>query len=195
MKIGVDIDGVLTELAGYLFDYGIKFFKERGIELANPKGYDVKGMFEISEELVYEFWIENLPKYFSLPARSKCAEIIKKLQNEGNEIIIITARGSGKDEDTLGKSETEFVTSKWLEMNDIHPNAILFTDGGKLETCIENGIELMIDDMPYNLLEVSSKIPCICYNAIYNEDINGDNIIRCYSWDDIYYKIVDLQKK
>ena len=163
MRIGVDIDGVLTDLSSYLFDYGIDFFYKRGMELVNPKGYEVKGMFDADEKLTYEFWTENLPRYFSMPARNKASEIIKKLQKEGHKIIIITARGSGKDEDTLGKNETQFVTTKWLSMNGIVPDELVFSDNGKLDICLEKNVDLMIDDMPYNLLEVSSKIKCICY--------------------------------
>ena len=189
MRIGVDIDGVLTDLSGFLFDYAIQFYKDKGIPMVNPKGYDVEEMFNVSDELVYEFWVKYLPKYFSMPPRTKSAEIIKKLQDEGNYIIIISARGSGKDEDTMGKESTKFVTEKWLEMYGINPDLVLFTDSGKLDICEKYQIDLMIDDMPYNLLEVSSKIKCLCYNTIYNEDINNDNIIRCYSWDDIYNTI------
>ena len=192
MRIGVDIDGVLTDLEGFLHDYAIDFYKSKGIELLDPKGYDVKGMFGISKDLVYDFWFEYLPKYFSMPPRVKAAEIIKKLQNEGNYIIIISARGSGKDEDTLGKEYTKFVTDKWLSMHGINADIILYTDGRKLDTCEKYQIDIMIDDMPYNLLEVSSKIKCICYNAVYNEDINNDNIVRCYDWDDIYNKVHEM---
>ena len=128
MRIGVDIDGVLTDLSSFLFDYAIDFYKEKGIDMVNPRGYEVKEMFNITEDLVYEFWVKYLPKYFSMPPRRKAAEIIKKLQMEGNYIVIISARGSGKDEDTLGKESTEYVTDKWLSMYGFDPDLVLFTD-------------------------------------------------------------------
>ena len=193
MRIGVDIDGVLTDLSNFLLEYAVDFYKEKGFELINPKGSDVKEMFGVDEELVYAFWEEYLPKYFSMPPRNGSSETINKLKREGNYIVIISARGSGKDEDTLGRKSTEFVTKKWLSMYGFNPDLVLFTTDGKLNACKKNKIDLMIDDLPYNLLEVSSKIKCICYNTPYNEDVHNDNIIRCYDWDDIYDKIQQLK--
>lgn len=47
----------------------------------------------------------------------------------------------------------------------------------------------MIEDKPKNINEISTEIPVICYHAAYNEQCIGNNIIRCYSWYDIYSKI------
>lgn len=195
MRIGIDIDGVLTDISTYLFDHSISFFKERGIELVNPKGYDVKEMYEVDDKLIGEFWLEYLAKYFSTPARYKASEIIQKLQEDGNEIIIITARGSGRESDGLRSDYTKEVTKKWLELNNIKPTKVIFSTSSKLEICRNEQIDLMIDDMPFNILEISKEIKCFCYNAIYNEDISGDNITRCYSWEDIYYKIKEITSK
>lgn len=193
MRIGIDVDGVLTDLEGYLFDNAIQYFNQHNIKLKNPKGYDIQEMFGVDEEFNVSFWNFHVAPYFAKPAREYAAEVISKLQSEGNEIYIITARGSGKDQDTLGIDETKFVTEAWLNRNGIYPEKILFTDHGKLSVCLENNIDLMIDDMPKNLLDVSSKIKCFAYHAGYNEQVEGDNIIRCYSWYDIYYKIKELE--
>ena len=87
MKIGVDIDGVLTDIASFLFDHSIEFFRSRGIELVNPKGYDVKGMYEVEDKLIGDFWLEYLSKYFSSPARYKASEVLNKLQKEEEKRI------------------------------------------------------------------------------------------------------------
>ena len=54
---------------------------------------------------------------------------------------------------------------------------------------VGNYIELMIEDSPENIKEISSKVPTFCYNCLYNKDIEGENITRVYSWYDIYDKI------
>ena len=38
----------------------------------------------------------------------------------------------------------------------------------------------------------TNEIPVICYHANYNEQCNGKNIYRCYSWYDIYRKIKEI---
>ena len=40
-----------------------------------------------------------------------------------------------------------------------------------------------------NISELSTMIPVICYDSEYNRMCKGNNIIRCYSWYDIYIKI------
>ncbi len=43
-----------------------------------------------------------------------------------------------------------------------------------------------------NINIISKKIPVICFDAKYNQQCKGRNIIRCYSWYDIYAKIQEL---
>ena len=47
----------------------------------------------------------------------------------------------------------------------------------------------MIEDNPKNTIEISSKIPVLCFNAMYNAGIEGENIQRVYSWYEIYEKL------
>ena len=58
--------------------------------------------------------------------------------------------------------------------------------------CKQNKINLMIEDKPENINTISKEIPVICYHANYNEQCNGKNIYRCYSWYDIYRKIKEM---
>jgi len=51
----------------------------------------------------------------------------------------------------------------------------------------------MIEDEPKCINIVSTKIPVICYDAKYNRNYEGKNIIRCYSWYDIYLKIKNFK--
>ena len=43
--------------------------------------------------------------------------------------------------------------------------------------------------MPKNINEIATKIPVICFDNRYNQECEGDNIIRCYSWYDVYRTI------
>ena len=53
----------------------------------------------------------------------------------------------------------------------------------------DNRIDLMIEDSPKNINELSKIVPVICYDARYNRQCEGENITRCYSWYDIYNKV------
>ncbi len=52
----------------------------------------------------------------------------------------------------------------------------------------------MIDDSPKHINTLSEFIPVICYDARYNKMCDGKNILRCYSWYDIYDKILVIKQ-
>ena len=64
-----------------------------------------------------------------------------------------------------------------------------FTVGSKLPYCKKNNIDVMIDDSPTNVLDISTKIPVLCFDNPYNKTLNGNNITRVYGWYEILYKI------
>lgn len=190
MKIGIDIDGVITNIEQFVADYGIKFCEENNLCYRVKKDeYDEAKALGISEENSEKFWNKYL-KYYATeyPARNFASEVIQKLKEDGHEIYIVTARNEwGLTGEDYGKMK-EFV-NEWLEKNNIYYDKIVYTEGSKLPYCIGNYIDIMIEDSPENVKDIASKIPVLCYNCSYNENIKGQNIIRVYSWYDIYNKI------
>lgn len=192
MRIGIDIDGVLTNLEQFQLDYGSKFSYEIGKkEIINVDGYEIKDIFDVSNEEYDIFWDRYFLDYvINEPPRRFADEITNKLHEEGHEIYIITARYlTENDKKRLQNSITE-VISNWLNKNNIYFDEIIFSPEDKLEICKNNNIELMIEDSPYNVNNLSKhNIQVICFNAGYNKECSGENITRCYSWYDIYTKI------
>ena len=190
MRIGIDIDGVLTDIEKFIYEYGIKFCTENNLAYnLNVKEYDEDKMLGISNENADKFWNKYL-KYYATEYRTRdfAAEVISKLKEEGHEIYIVTARN---EDGLLGEDHgkmKEFV-SKWLERNNIKYDKIVYTEGSKLPYCVGNYIEMMIEDAPKNVIEISSKIPVLCFNNNYNAKVEGSNITRVYSWYDVYNKI------
>lgn len=94
MRIGIDIDGVLTDIEQWQLDIGSKkIFENYNKEIVDAKGYDLKEIFNIEENLDNEFWREYLLDYAkNEPARKHSDEVTNKLKEDGNEIYIITAR-------------------------------------------------------------------------------------------------------
>lgn len=193
MNIGIDIDGVLTDIEEWQLDYGSKYFYENGKkEIVNPKGYEVYEIFNTNISLDDAFWTKYLEEYarYCEPRRF-ASEVIKKLKEDGNTIYIITARFLTKDNTELGE-KMRFIVKNWLKENEIYYDKIIFAPEDKLEICLENNIDLMIEDKVENIKKISTRLPVICFHARYNEECVGTNIIRCYSWYDIYKKIQDI---
>lgn len=195
MKIGIDIDGVLIDLERYVIDYGTKMCVEKQWKI-NLKldEYFEKERFFWTDEQEEEFWNTYLEDYvLKTNPREFSKEVIEKLRKENNKIYIITARNEeGLPPESYGRMQ-EF-TKKWLLDNGIEYDELIFaSDAEKLEQCIKNDIDIMIEDYPNNILNISNKIKVIKYDCQYNKDVKGKNIITAYSWYHIYNIIKELK--
>lgn len=195
MKIGIDIDGVLTDIERWQLDYGSKFYYENyNKTIINPKGYETNDIFCSSIECDDMFWNEYFKDYFiNVEPRKFASEVISKLRSEKYQIYIITARGSNLSHSNkvMTKEENEKNTKEWLRKNNIYYDKIIFSPEDKLDICINNNIDIMIEDKTDNINKISTKIPVICFNAGYNEICKGKNIYRVYTWYDIYNTIMN----
>ena len=194
MKIGIDIDGVLTDFEKWQLEVGSKFFIKYNKNIVNPDGYDSDTVFDVTKEMDSEFWNDYLYDYAkNEPARKFAGEVIDKLKDKGYEIYIITARYLTDRNDNLGK-EMRNIVIEWLKENSINYDKIIFSQEDKRNICKENNVDIMIEDAPKNIVELSEVLPkVICFDALYNREIAKDNVIRCYSWYDIYSKIFEIK--
>lgn len=197
MRIGIDIDGVLTDIEQWQLDYGSKFYFEKyGKEIQNNEGYETTEIFKVDSKLDDEFWTEYFKDYsINVDVRKLASEVIKKLKQDGNEIYIITARGSflSHSASVMSIEENKNIVLEWLRKNEIEYDKIIFSPEDKLSICLENNIDVMIEDKVDNINKISTRIPVICFHAGYNKNCKGNNIFRCYSWYDIYSKISSIK--
>ncbi len=197
MRIGIDIDGVLTDIEQWQLDYGSKFYFEKyGKEIQNNEGYETTEIFKVDSKLDDEFWTEYFKDYsINVDVRKLASEVIKKLKQDGNEIYIITARGSflSHSANVMLFEENKNIVLEWLRKNEIEYDKIIFSPEDKLSICLENNIDVMIEDKVDNINKISTRIPVICFHAGYNKNCKGNNIFRCYSWYDIYSKINSIK--
>lgn len=196
MRIGIDIDGVLTDIEQYQLDCGSKFmFEHYNKGIKNGNGYETTEIFDIDLSVDDSFWTQYLPLYaIEEPARKYANEVTNKLHEQGHEIYIITARYLTDKDNEEGRKMRRTV-KEWLKNNNIFYDKLIFSPEDKLEICKENNIDLMIEDKVDNINKISKVMPVICFNAGYNRECEGLNIIRCYSWYDIYVKIRELIKR
>lgn len=187
MRIGIDIDGVLTDIERFILDYGSKFCYENNIPFQIKEGiYDEQATFGWTEEQTIKFWNDYIVYYATeYPARDFASDIVKKLKENGHEIILLTARNNyGVPTSHLDKMPE--LVSEWLKKKDIPYDRIIYTEGSKLPYCVGNYIDVMIEDKPENIIDVATKIPVINFVSNYNINVTGDNIRKAYSWYDVY---------
>lgn len=193
MRIGIDIDGVLTDIAKFVADYGIKFCYENNIKykIKDDEYYENLAL-GISGEQTEKFWNQYLEYYATQYKPREFVKEVIDILKEKNEIYLITARNEdGLPKETYGTMQK--MVLEWLKNNQIYYDKIVFTYGSKLPYCIENEIEIMIEDSPRNIKEISTKIPVLCFENPYNRMIEGNNIKRVYTWYDILKNIENIK--
>lgn len=195
MRIGIDIDGVLNYIADFQLRYGIPWFRERGYEVVNPNGFDIKDIFNCSDELRREFWkstaANGMPLkdalIFDMARNSKMRptfkELLERLREYGDHPYIITER-YGTDKDGIMGSFNRHLVYDWLKNFgiDIPKEDIIFVPKGKTKADIykEMGIDVILEDNPKNIaaIEENDNLYAVVFNALYNEGIESEKIRR-----------------
>ena len=201
MNIGIDIDGVLTDVRKFVIEEGSKYCKEHNKgELINPDVYEMKEMFGWNLATIFNFWRKNIFKYAKEnPVIDGASENIKKLKEDGHKIYIITARWLASTKKHRILRHVEKISNKmketvinWLSENNVIYDEIIFSKDDKSKYIKKNNIDIMIEDAPDNVKELSELTKVICYDWVYNRGIENENIYRCSNWDEIYKVISEL---
>ena len=88
--IGIDADGVLTDMYSFNKENGIKIFKR---PIKNENGYDIKEMFECSKKEFIKYGAKSFIKYCTkCEYREDAAVVINKFKDSKFDVHNITAR-------------------------------------------------------------------------------------------------------
>ncbi len=199
MNIGIVIDGVITNLEQFQFNYGSKFYFEQEMELKNPRGCSVNeifhkhGNYRGKQSIKPSFWDRYFEFYIlkEVP-RPFASEIIKNLHEQGYFIYLFCSRTYLSDYLTKEKIMKE--TKLWLIEHHIYFDFLIFSDMISYELIKKYEINLFLDHNPDSMSKISFHIPVVCFHAKYNELCRRANIYRVFSWYDFYEKLDTIQK-
>ena len=195
MRIGIDIDNCISNFDDTLLEEYLKHDKElrnTGIINENPE-YLRNGMFDWTEEEEKSFYNENIEDFAKkLEPIEDSIYYIKKLKEDRHEIYIITGRNNGEY-----KNPNE-LTIQWLDKYNIVYDKLIFTNSydkhAKTEACLENNIDLMIEDSTRISLDlINNGIKVYTMNTRYNQ--KEQTLDRVSKWEEIYERIVKFNKK
>lgn len=164
MKIGIDVDGVLRNIAGkiielYNSEYNaniqyneIKDYKMEDIVGMNTDEFMMKYFFELGHEVFEKSNVIGNP-----------TESLINLKNNGHDIHIITHQFKG----------LEAYTIRWLINNEIPYDSITFSE----DKSIVN-VDLFVDDKVENLQRVQffGNAISLCFDQPWNKNFNGKRI-------------------
>lgn len=191
MIIGIDIDGVLIDDDTYRLDYMTKYCYENNLpNIDNPYAYEAKCTW--NEDILYDYRKKYFFDYIkNAPIRNFASEIIKKLHDEGNKIVIITGRYKTTEGSEIGE-QMRNDTVNWLNKNNVIYDEIYYANCPKIKEVKESNIDIMIEDSPETILELTKITKVLCYDNRYNRDLECSNMVRVFSWYDIYRKIKNI---
>ena len=197
MNIGIDLDGVLTDIQGFNLKHAPPFFKKKfGREVADPDPYDIRDIFACPEHEYKAYWKKHLLKYAVMePARPGAKAFTRKLRNDGHTVFIVSKRVFTCQKNFMGLLMRNLFRN-WLWRNGIRYDGIVFCDNdvpdSKRAACLENCIELMVDDEPVNINAIAPIAKVICYDTSYNRECDGENIFRAKDFDEAYCLIQNI---
>jgi len=131
---------------------------------------------------------ENEDKYNCSETEDKCdcnetEGECDRLENDSSE--------NRKNDCEIEKNQVDKIvklTKEWLSKNEIVYDEIYFS-ADKSQICNELNIDVMIEDSPMQIKNFDANIKVLCMDYEYNKDIDGPNVIRVYSWQDILTKL------
>lgn len=194
-RIGIDIDGCLTDVYNWYLTNGKEYASSIGKKLINKNGYDPVEMFNLTKEEFKDFLEKKLMDYsINEPAREDASKVCKELIEEGYELYIITARFNSDKNDESGVKMRKII-EQWFKDNNIPYTRIIYSSEDKLDICLTNKIDIMIEDKVSTLLDIKKHIPVICFDAPYNRNIDDNNLFRVRNWTEIEEIIKNNKQK
>lgn len=192
MKIGIDIDGVILDYERVLKTYGDLYdfieLKKNGV--INRNEQYLRNRYDWTEEERINFVNSSFLKLSKqAPLIPGAKDVINMLKKEGNEFVIISARGGMIEE------MQETAMEKFKEAN-LSFDKYYWKQVDKLEAAKKENIDIMIDDS----YEVCKKLSENGIKVIYFRDkemkkLEQNNYLKEVSnWGEIYRYINCLFK-
>lgn len=193
MKIGIDIDGVILDYERVLKTYGdlYDFIELKKDGIINRNEHYLRNRYDWTDEERMNF----VNKYFlklskQTPLIPGAKDVIDMLQKDGNELIIISARGGMIE-------EMKDVAIEKFEEEGITFNKYYWKQDDKLEVAQNEKIDVMIDDS----YDVCKKLSSNGIKTIYFRDKEmkvleqNENLKEVSNWGEIYRYIKGMQSK
>lgn len=195
MRIGIDIDNTLTDIKEKLekaaYDYAISLGKKINLTKHEEDPYNDGNIYRKKykfndEELM--FFFKNIQESIANNAKPRhfVVKALKLLKKQGNEIYIITARDYEFHDDPY------LYSKNWLDKNKIVYDKIIVNARHKAGTCLENHIDVFIDDHFLNcksVLDVGIPVIRIADKKSFEE---YPNLISLSNWKSIYNYLMQI---
>ena len=175
MRIGIDIDDTITNTQAKIDEIALR----DGIKIHDRTKHWFYDRYNTTSEEDDLFFRKHIVEIMSSASiKEDASEYISKLKDDGHQIYIVTARSDYYD------STIPDVTIKYLEKNNIKYDEIILACRDKSLVCLENKIDILVDDSVENITNVEEVgIKTITIDNEYNKEIKTT---RANNWKEVY---------
>ncbi len=185
-----DLDDTVIDTDGYSEKYIKNFFEKHNLpykQIFNVARFAEK-KFDWDNETALE-WYKTYGDQMMLefPFNKDAKEVINRLYDLGNTIVIATARANDWHVDPEG------ITKKWLEQNELKYHKLYIGRIDKEKICEEINADFFLDDDLKITARVGAYfnargrgISCL-FNTAYNQNLEEDvNVVRVKSFKEFF---------
>lgn len=187
--IGFDIDDTMTDVESYEYNMLQEWCEHvekcgRYTGVINRSSVTFEGRYPNLDYMQQKRFLDwYFPKQVNeAPFRKYVKELFDMLHEKGYKVYIITRRDSLYDGKYTGAMMKEDTITRFKN-EGINYDRIFFACTNKLKTMEENNVDILVDDSPMNLMQVSTKRPAIVITTSYNTGLVGRNIYRIHDFE------------
>ncbi len=159
--VGIDVDSVLADVMLVWVD---EYNKRRNTKITKQDitKWDIPTVLPITPEEVYEYfshvWRERWKEI--PPTEPAIGDVTERLHRKGYRISVITKR----------ERPTAAYVARWLDLHDIYTDDLLFIYDAVPKA--NYPFDVLIDDAPRNLIDVTAPKTAILFNQPWNRDFH-----------------------
>lgn len=179
MRIGIDIDDTITNSWECLIPYYSKNFNidEEVLHKSKPYYSSVSHLMTLDEyyKIMLPIYDKVIP---TVSIKEDVKETIDKLYDLGCHVVFITSRGV--DHTDPYKDSIDYLNKYHIKFDKVRTNS-----RDKAKVCLEENIDIFIDDSVRHCEEVSNAgIETLLFETYYNKDY--DKVKHMRDWNEIY---------
>lgn len=178
MVIAIDLDGVVFDTEDYFRTYSQLYdINTVNNGLIDSSEMDVHKRYGWDNSIADKFYNEYTELVLNkAPIRPGAKYVIDQLKKQGHRLVCITLRGYYR------QCEID-VTEKRLKQEGIEFDKIYYKEHHKLETCLCEKVDYMIEDNAKNILSlVNGGIKCLHFRGVGLKKVDDPNVTEVQNW-------------
>lgn len=187
MNIAIDLDGVLFDTEYWFMTYASLFNLDvKGGKVKNKDGVWVQDRYNWKKDDIKRY-IESCSFEIEkvAPLMPLAKEVLAAL-SKNHKIFVVSSRGNWHEGE-------EKVTLKRFKKEKLKFEKTLFKQHSKVQACLENKIDIMIDDYPKNAVELAENgIKCLYFRDLTKESVEHKNVTEVRNWGEIAVELIKL---